>query len=175
MADKKKTTKKKTAASPKPASPKAARPKAGSSKAGSSKAVARKRAAPKAADTFPEAFAALLRKRKIKVPAGLADAPPAAYADQPASVVEQLASLGDDTLRKQAEKVAGYAGRHAERARRVWDESPLIVEMRRRKLKLPKQPAKVVGAAFSIKKPLREWSDAELRNAAEQWSKRGNA
>lgn len=124
-------------------------------------------------DTFPGALAKLLRSRKLKVPKGLAEAPPDAYANQPAAFVETLATLDDDALQKQADKVAGYAARQAERARASWDTSPLIVELRRRKLKEPPRPARVVGAAFSMKKPLREWSDEAILEVAREWSKRG--
>ncbi len=125
------------------------------------------------ADNFPDALAKLLRSRKLKVPKGLEDAPPEAYANQPAAFVETLAALDDEPLQRQAEKVAGYAARQAERARASWDTSPLILELRRRKLKEPPRPARVVGAAFSMKKPLREWSDEAILEVAREWSKRG--
>ena len=124
-------------------------------------------------DSFPAALAALLRSRKIKVPAGLAQAPPEAYANQPASVVEQLADLDDDALAAQAAHVAGYAKRYEARLKKAWDDSPLIKELKRRKLKMPPRPTRVVGAAVTFKKPLREWSDAEVVRAAEEWSRRG--
>lgn len=136
--------------------------------------MAQKKTPKRAAEpSFLDALAALLKSRKLKVPAGLAAAPPAAYASQPASVVEQLANLDDSTLARQAEKIAGYARRQAERAAQAWDGSPLIAELRRRKLEEPLRPAKVVGVAFSLKRPLGEWSDAEIVQAATEWSARG--
>lgn len=125
-------------------------------------------------DTFPAALAALLKRRKLRVPPGLVDAPPDAYAREPASLVEQLADLPDDDLLRYADKIAGFAKVQADRAKRAWDTSPLIGELRRRKLKEPPRPVRVVGAAFSLKKPLAEWSDAELVSAAKEWSVRGS-
>jgi hypothetical protein len=130
---------------------------------------------PKSQDeTFPQALAKLLRSRKIKVPAGLATAPPEAYARQPASIVEQLSSLDDAALSAQAAKIAGYAKRQAQRAKAEWDRSPLIAELRRRKLKAPPTPKRVVGAVFPLKRPLSEWSDRELTEAAAKWSRAGS-
>ncbi|MGH7426724.1 MAG: hypothetical protein ACREJP_11235 [Candidatus Methylomirabilales bacterium] len=131
---------------------------------------ARKPAAP---PSFPKALAALLRSRNLKVPARLGQAPPEAYAHQPASFVERLAALGDPELVAHAQKIAGYAKRHAERAGKAWDTSPLIAELRRRKLKEPPQPIRVVGAAFSLKRPLSEWTNREILAAAREWSRRG--
>lgn len=132
------------------------------------KPVARKAAA----KTFPQALAALLRTRGIPVPSGLKDAPREAYAGQPASVVEILSKLSDAEIASHAEKVAGYTKRQAERAKAMWDQSPLISELRTRRLKEPVRPDRVVGAAFSFKKPLRDWTDAELLEAAKEWSRR---
>ena len=124
-------------------------------------------------DSFPKAFAALLRSRKIAVPKGLADAPPEAYASQPASIVDELAKLPDAELKRFATQVGGYAGRQADRAKREWERSPLIAELRRRKLKVPPPPTRVTGASVSLAKPLAKWSDKELLRAAERWSKLG--
>lgn len=125
--------------------------------------------------TFPEALAALLRSRKVRVPAGLTDAPPQAYASQPSSYVERLTELGDEELRRYAEQIAGYARRQAKRARDAWEASPLIAELRRRRLKEPDPPERVVGASVSLSKPLSEWSDAEIVRAADEWSRMGRA
>jgi hypothetical protein len=139
------------------------------------KATPKAKMKPKAgarASTFPDALAKLLRKRKLKVPPGLTAAPPQAYANQPASVVEQLEGLDDGALSMQAERIAGYAKRQAERARAAWDNSPLIAELRRRKLTEPPRPTRVVGASASLKKPLAQWTDKELLAAATEWSTR---
>ena len=124
---------------------------------------------------FPGALAALLRSRRIRVPAGLADAPPQAYASQPASFVDNLVQLPDADLRAYAEKIASYAKRQAKRALQAWEASPLVAELRRRGLKEPAVPARVVGASVSLAKPLKDWSDAEIRRAAEEWSRLGQA
>src|SRR5688572_20884617 len=92
--------------------------------------------------TFPQALAKLLRQRKLKVPAGLAKAPPHAYGSQDASAVEALSRLPDEALAATAEKVAGYAKRQTARAKQTWDTSPLVAELRRRKLKEPPCPIK---------------------------------
>jgi hypothetical protein len=126
-------------------------------------------------DSFPVAFAALLRERKIRVPAGLADAPREAYASQPATFVEQLAGLPDPELKTYAEKIAGYAGRQAKRAKAAWDASPLIKELRRRKLREPACPVRVVGASVSLRKQLSDWSNDEIVHAAQEWSRMGQA
>lgn len=125
------------------------------------------------APAFPEALAALLRSRKIRVPAGLAKAPPVAYANQPVSFVETLAKLEDAQLSAHAERVAGYAKRHEARVRASWDLSPLIAEIRRRKLREPPRPTRVVGAGLRITRPFSEWSNEELLAAAREWSRRG--
>ena len=125
--------------------------------------------------TFPQALAGLLRSRKVRVPAGLSDAPPQAYASQPSSYVERLSELGDAELRRYAEQIAGYAPRQAKRARAEWEASPLIAELRRRRLKEPDPPVRVVGASVSLAKPLGEWSDAEIVRAADEWSRMGQA
>ena len=123
--------------------------------------------------SFLDAFVKLLRSRKIAVPKGLADAPPEAYASQPASFVDELAKLPDTELKRYATQVGGYAQRQSERARSEWERSPLIAELRRRKLKEPPPPRRATGASVSLAKPLKEWSDRELLKAAEQWSKLG--
>jgi hypothetical protein len=107
------------------------------------------------------------------VPKGLADAPPEAYAGQPASFVAQLERLPDVELKRFAEKVAGYAQRQADRAAAEWDRSPLIAELRRRKLKEPARPLRAAGVSVSLSKPLSEWTDKELLDAATRWSKIG--
>ena len=140
---------------------------------GRSSAVSSKRGAEEAG--FPEAFAALLRERKLAVPSGLADAPPEAYASQPASFVEQLGRLPDQELRRYAEQVGGYAERQAARAAAEWDRSPLIAELRRRKLKEPPRPLRAAGVSASLAKPLAEWSDKELLDAATRWSRIGRS
>jgi hypothetical protein len=124
-------------------------------------------------ETFPVAFARLLRSRKMTVPRGLKEAPPEAYAGQPAALVEQLSGLSDTELKRYADRVAGYVRRREERARREWDASPLIAELRRRKLKEPPCPVIVVGASVSLAKPLTEWSNAEILRAAQDWSRMG--
>ncbi len=135
---------------------------------------AARRSAPKAsAESFTEAFAKLLRSRKVAVPRGLTDAPEAAYASQDASVVADLSKLPDTELERFAKQVAGYAKRQSDRARAEWERSPLIGELRRRKLKEPPPPSRAAGVSVSLAKPLKEWSDKELLKAAEQWSKLG--
>ena len=124
-------------------------------------------------DGFPKAFAALLKSRGLKVPRGLLGAPPEAYARQPAAAVERLARANDQTLEAQAGKIAGFVSRRAARAKQFWDGSPLIAELRRRKLEEPPAPQRVVGASFSLKKPLDEWTDTEILEAARAWSSRG--
>ena len=124
---------------------------------------------------FPGAFAALLRSRKLTIPKGLADAPPEAYASQPASFVEQLARLPDTELKRYAEQVGGYAQRQAARAAAEWDRSPLIAELRRRKLKEPPRPLRAAGVSASLAKPLADWSDKELLEAATRWSRIGRS
>jgi hypothetical protein len=125
--------------------------------------------------SFPAALAELLRSRKIAVPKGLPDAPAEAYASQPASFVEQLQRLPDAELKRFAEKVAGFTARQQERARAEWERSPLIAELRRRKLKEPPRPLRNAGVSVSLAKPLSEWSDAELVKAANEWSRLGRA
>jgi hypothetical protein len=124
-------------------------------------------------ESFPRAFAKLLRSRGIVLPRGLLSAPPEAYGHASAEVVDGLARLPDDELRRYAERVAGFAARQAARAKAAWSSSPLIAEIRRRKLTLPPAPARVVGASVSLAKPLAEWTDRELLAAAREWSKRG--
>ncbi len=146
--------------------------------AAGSRKPARAKTAPKgraAEPTFPEALAKLLRSRKVRVPTGLTEAPPQAYASQPPSYVERLGELGNDELRRYAEQIAGYAPRQAKRAREAWDASPLVAELRRRKLAEPAPPVRVVGASVSLAKPLSEWSDREVVRAADEWSRMGQA
>lgn len=123
--------------------------------------------------SFPIALAELLRSRRIRVPAGLENAPRQAYASQPPSFVEHLADLGNDELQHYAAQIAGYAKRQAKRARESWEASPLIAELRRRKLAEPPCPVRVVGASVSLTKPLGEWSDGEIVRAANEWSRMG--
>jgi hypothetical protein len=124
-------------------------------------------------DGFPKAFATLLRSRGLKVPRGLLSAPPEAYARQPAAAVERLARADDRVLEAQAAKIAAFVARRAARAKELWDGSPLIAELRRRKLAEPPAPERVVAASFPLKKSLAEWSDAEILEAARAWSARG--
>lgn len=130
------------------------------------------RASTGSGEAFPRAFAALLRSRKIPVPKGLQSAPPDAYARQPASFVEELAERSDVELRTYAERIAGYASRQAARARADWESSPLIAELRRRKLPIPPRPVRPAGMSVSLATPLEEWSDKELLAAAREWSER---
>jgi len=123
--------------------------------------------------TFPQAFAKLLRNRGLSVPKGLRDAPSEAYAGQSAEFVEQLAGLSDTELKRYAEQVGGYVRRQEQRAKREWDASPLIAELRKRKLKEPSPPSRVVGASVSLAKPLSDWSNAEILRAADEWSRMG--
>lgn len=123
---------------------------------------------------FTEAFVRLLRSRKIAVPKDLSTAPSEAYAHQPASFVDQLATASDKELKRFAAQVAGYAQRQADRARTEWERSPLIAELRRRKLKEPPPPKRSAGVSVSLAKPLADWSDKELVKAAEHWSKLGS-
>ena len=96
-------------------------------------------------------------------------APPEAYAGHNESLVPTLASLRDADLAERASKIAGWQARQAERAERAWESSPLIAEVRRRGLAEPARPQRVVGAAFSVKKPLAEWTDEELEEAVAAW------
>lgn len=123
--------------------------------------------------SFPIALAELLRSRRIRVPAGLENAPRQAYASQPPSFVEHLADLGNDELQEYAAQIAGYARRQAKRAREAWEASPLIAELRRRRLAEPPCPARVVGVSVSLKKPLSDWSNGEIVHAANEWSRMG--
>jgi hypothetical protein len=123
--------------------------------------------------SFPKAFAALLRERGIPVPRGLQTAPPDAYANAAPAFVDELSKLRDEELKRYADRVAGFAARQAARAKSEWNSSPLIAELRRRKLTVPKPPSRVVGASVSLAKPLADWSNAELLAAAREWSKRG--
>jgi hypothetical protein len=130
---------------------------------------------PKAAPTpFIDALADLLRSRNIEIPPGLLEAPPAAYAGQSEAVVQTMARLKDEDLAERAGKVAGWGQRQAERAERAWESSPLIGELRRRGLAEPPRPNRVVGASFSLKKPLAEWTDDELEEAVATWARLGS-
>ena len=122
---------------------------------------------------FRVVFAELLKVKKIPVPKGLLDAPPEAYASQSASFVEQLERLPKGELIRFAEKVGGYAQRQRERALQAWESSPLIAEIRRRKLKEPAPPLKPTGASVGLTKPLKQWTDKQLLSVAEKWSKMG--
>ncbi|HEU5001194.1 MAG TPA: hypothetical protein VFW71_00235 [Actinomycetota bacterium] len=122
---------------------------------------------------FLEALAELLVQRGIEVPKGLGEAPPAAYAAQGAGAVAMLARLNDTDLAERAAKVAGWQARQTLRAQQVWDSSPLIGELRRRGLDEPPRPARPAGVAFSLKRPLAEWSDEELQDAAREWARIG--
>ena len=126
----------------------------------------------KKTQSFPRAFAALLRQRGIAVPRGLQTAPPEAYGKASADVVDDLARLSDAELGRYAARVAGFASRRSARAKAAWESSPLIAELRRRKLTVPAPPARVVGANVSLSKPLAEWSNRELLAAAREWAKR---
>ncbi len=123
---------------------------------------------------FPAALAELLRSRKLAVPKGLESAPPEAYANQSVSFVDQLAKHPDSQLEMFAEKVAGWAPRQLARAKAEWDSSPLIAELRRRKLKEPAPPKRVAGVSVSLRTPFKEWTDAQIVKAAGEWSKRGS-
>ena len=117
---------------------------------------------------------ALLAQRGLDVPPGLTEAPPAAYAGQGAGAVAMLARLKDADLAERAAKVAGWQARQSLRAQQIWDSSPLIGELRRRGLAEPARPARPAGVAFSLKRPLADWSDDELREAAEEWARLGS-
>ncbi|MGH2718084.1 MAG: hypothetical protein ACRDJU_05855 [Actinomycetota bacterium] len=123
---------------------------------------------------FLEALADLLRSRKLPVPAGLLEAPPAAYAGQGAGTVQMMARLKDEDLSERAGKVAGWQARQEERAQWAWDSSPLIRELRRRDLQVPERPARVGAMAVSLKRPLADWSDGELVAAVSEWARLGN-
>ncbi len=88
-------------------------------------------------------------------------------------MVEQLSGLSDTELKRYAEQIGGYVRRQEKRARREWDMSPLIAELRKRKLKEPPSPVRVVGASVSLAKPLSDWSNAEILRAAGDWSRMG--
>ena len=119
---------------------------------------------------FPEAFAKLLKAKKVPVPKGLLDAPPEAYASQPASFVAQLERLSAAELKRYAEQVGGYADRQRKRVLAEWERHPLIAELRRRGLKEP-APPKRRGFSVSLTKPFSKWTDKEILAAATAWSK----
>ena len=132
------------------------------------KPVARRKTA-----TFPAALARLLSQRGLAVPLGLAKAGPASYADQPAETVKLLEGLTDEELTVQAERIAGYDDRRAARALAQWDSSLIIMELRKRGLKEPPPPSRPVGASFSFGKPVGEWTNQQILQAAKEWSRRG--
>jgi hypothetical protein len=127
-----------------------------------------------AGSPFIVALADLLRSRNIEIPPGLLEAPPEAYAGQTEAVVLMMARLKDADLVERAGKIAGWGRRQAERAERAWESSPLIGELRRRGLSEPPRPPRVVGASFSLKKPLAEWTDDEVQEAAAAWVRLGS-
>lgn len=129
--------------------------------------------APPEPSPFLEALVELLGQRGLDVPEGLREAPPAAYAGQGVGAVAMLARLKDADLAERAAKVAGWQARQSLRAQQIWDSSPLIGELRRRGLTEPARPARPAGVAFSLKRPLADWSDEELREAAEEWARLG--
>jgi hypothetical protein len=138
--------------------------------AGKKPQTARAKEPPKpAASPFIAALAELLRSRNLEIPPGLLEAPPEAYAGQTEAVVQTMARLKDEDLQARAGKVAGWGRRQAERAEQAWESSPLIGELRRRGLPEPARPTRVVGASFSLKKPLAEWTDEELKEAVATW------
>ena len=144
----------------------------GKASTGKKPPVARAKEPPKpAASPFIDALAELLRSRNIEIPPGLLEAPPEAYAGQSEAVVQTMARLKDEDLEERAGKVAGWGRRQAERAERAWESSPLIGELRRRGLPEPARPTRVVGASFSLKKPLAEWTDEELNEAVATWAR----
>lgn len=118
---------------------------------------------------FLQALAELIASRGLEVPDGLLESPPAAYAGQGEGTVIAMSRLRDADLLERAGKVAGWQQRQVERAEQAWERSPLIAELRRRGLAEPQRPSRVVGAAFSLKKPLAQWSDDEVLSAVEQW------
>jgi hypothetical protein len=124
-----------------------------------------------AASPFIDALAELLRSRNLEIPPGLLEAPPEAYAGQSEAAVQTMARLKDEDLEERAGKVAGWGRRQAERAEQAWESSPLIGELRRRGLPEPARPTRVVGASFSLKKPLAEWTDEELEEAVATWAR----
>ena len=126
---------------------------------------------PPAASPFIDALAELLRSRNLEIPPGLLEAPPEAYAGQTEAAVQTMARLKDEDLEERAGKVAGWGRRQAERAERAWESSPLIGELRRRGLPEPVRPTRVVGASFSLKKPLADWRDEELEEAVATWAR----
>jgi hypothetical protein len=140
--------------------------------AGKKPQAVRAKESPKpAAAPFIAALAELLRSRNLEIPPGLLEAPPEAYAGQTEAVVHTMARLKDEDLEARAGKVAGWRRRQAERAEQAWESSPLIGELRRRGLPEPARPTRVVGASFSLKKPLAEWTDEELKKAVATWAR----
>jgi hypothetical protein len=134
--------------------------------------ASRKPAAPQGSP-FTTALAELLRSRNLDVPPGLLEAPAEAYAGAGEAAVQFLARLNDADLAQRARKVAEWEQRQADRARQAWETSPLIRELRRRRLPEPPRPPRISGVAFSVKKPLAEWTDQELQQAATEWVRLG--
>jgi hypothetical protein len=134
---------------------------------------ARAKEPPKPTSPFIDALAELLRSRNLEIPPGLLEAPPEAYAGQSEAAVQTMARLKDEDLEERAGKVAGWGRRQAERAEQAWESSPLIGELRRRGLPEPARPTRVVGASFSLKKPLAEWTNEELEEAVATWARLG--
>jgi hypothetical protein len=132
-------------------------------------------AAPAEESPFLDALIDLLASRDLEVPSGLREAPPAAYAAQGVAAVQMMARLKDADLLERANRVAGWQGRQEERSRQAWESSPLIREVRRRGLPEPERPARVAGVAFSLKKPLAEWTDGELLGAVTEWAALGTS
>ena len=125
--------------------------------------------------TFPEALAALLRSRKVRVPQAW---PTRRHRPTPHSHRRMSSSSASWATRS----FAGTPSRSPDtplgrpnRAREAWEASPLIAELRRRQLKEPDPPVRVVGASVSLAKPLSEWSDREIVRAAGEWSRMGQA
>ena len=148
-----------------PSSPSEATPESGPAESGPAEPEP-------SASPFLEALASLLEERGLEVPPGLREAPPEAYAGQRAEVVTMMARFKDADLAARAAKVAGWQQRQNERNARAWDASPLIAELRRRGLPEPSRPARVAIVVFSMKKPLAQWSDAELLEAVAEWARR---
>lgn len=162
---KKKSVAKKKATAKKPSSTK--------KKPAAKKPVVKKKPAVRTVTAFPAALAQLLRKRGLDVPEGLEKAAPVSYANQPRETVKLLENLTDKELEIQATRIATYEDRRVARAVAQWDSSPIIAELRKRGLTEPPSPRRPIGASFSFGKPLPEWTDEEVLQAAREWSRRG--
>jgi hypothetical protein len=123
---------------------------------------------------FLDALAELLTSRGLDIPEGLLEAPPAAYASQGLGAVQMMTRMRDADVLERATKVASWQARQEERSVRAWEASPLIGEVRRRGLKEPARPDRVAAIAFSLKKPLAEWTDQELQEAVAEWAGMGS-